>query len=155
MGGPPTYIGGRSSLGGSHHLHKTIYPQYRPGLLGSNLLENIIKDYNGQTYWLSVNPASFAGSNTSIPNWVNITLGYGAEGMTGGHANPQYTSSGDTMPHFQRYRQYYLSLTPDFSRLDPRPSFYRTYYDPLQITKLPFPALEYSREHFAGHWLYY
>jgi hypothetical protein len=34
-------------------FHTTQYAQYRPNVLGSSLAET--KDYNGQTYWLSVN----------------------------------------------------------------------------------------------------
>jgi hypothetical protein len=36
-------------------FHTTQYAQYRPNVLGSSLAEQILKDYNGQTYWLSVN----------------------------------------------------------------------------------------------------
>src|SRR6185295_5087521 len=38
-------------------FQKSKYARYRPNLLGSNLRESLLKDYNGQTYWLSVNPA--------------------------------------------------------------------------------------------------
>ncbi len=39
--------------------HPTDYAQYNPNLLGSTGLESILKDYNGQTYWLSGNIKSF------------------------------------------------------------------------------------------------
>jgi hypothetical protein len=35
-------------------FHTTQYAQYRPNVLGSSLAEQMLKDYNGQTYWLSV-----------------------------------------------------------------------------------------------------
>jgi hypothetical protein len=38
----------RTDLFFHHHA------QYRPNVLGSSLAEQILKDYNGQTYWLSV-----------------------------------------------------------------------------------------------------
>jgi hypothetical protein len=38
-------------------------------------------DYNGQTYWLSVNLHSFY---IKIPKWLNL-LGYGANGMLTGN----------------------------------------------------------------------
>ena len=46
----------------------------------------MLKDYNGQTYWLSANLKSFfPGSN--IPPWLNVAIGYGADGMFGGFEN--------------------------------------------------------------------
>jgi hypothetical protein len=48
---------GRSS--GSHlFFHTTQHAQYRPNVLGLTCGTNS-KDYNGQTYWLSVNLHSF------------------------------------------------------------------------------------------------
>ncbi|HNF71935.1 MAG TPA: DUF2279 domain-containing protein, partial [Chitinophagaceae bacterium] len=47
-------------------------------LYGQRLPERILKDYNAQTYWLSFNLKSFARS-TSIPAWLNIAVGYGAQ----------------------------------------------------------------------------
>ena len=49
-------------------------------------VERMLKDYNGQTYWLSANLKSFfQGSN--IPAWLNVAVGYGADGMFGGFEN--------------------------------------------------------------------
>ena len=42
-----------------YSYHNTKFPQYRPDLLGSNLPEKMLKDYNGQTIWLSFNIKSF------------------------------------------------------------------------------------------------
>jgi uncharacterized protein YfiM (DUF2279 family) len=41
-----------------YSFHTTAYAQQRPDLLGSSLQEQLLKDYNGQTYWLSVNMQS-------------------------------------------------------------------------------------------------
>ncbi|MBP6558271.1 MAG: DUF2279 domain-containing protein, partial [Flavobacterium sp.] len=61
-------------------FHTTPYASARPDVLGSSLQEQILKDYNGQTYWLSTNIPSFA-KTSKIPKWLNIVIGYGAEGM--------------------------------------------------------------------------
>jgi hypothetical protein len=42
------------------------------------------KDYNGQTYWLSVNLHSFY-KGSKIPKWLNLAIGYGANGMLTGN----------------------------------------------------------------------
>ena len=73
------------------------YAKYRPDLLGSNFLQQSIKDYNGQVYWLSFNINAF--KKTSLPNWLNVALGYGADGMYSG--NPFEKGA---------FREYYLSL---------------------------------------------
>jgi hypothetical protein len=36
-------------------FHSTKYAALRPDVLGSSLPEKNSKDYNGQTYWLSIN----------------------------------------------------------------------------------------------------
>ena len=51
--------------------------------LGKNDLESILKDYNGQTYWLSGNIKSFLPKRSKFPGWLNVAVGYGGEGMLG------------------------------------------------------------------------
>ena len=60
-------------------FHTTKYASLRPNVLGSSLSEEIFKDYNGQTYWLSVNLHSFFKSS-KLPKWLNLAAGYGADG---------------------------------------------------------------------------
>src|SRR5258705_25686 len=53
-------------------FHQTKFSKYRPSVLGQNLQENLFKDYNGQTYWLSTNIYSFLSSSSGFPKWFNI-----------------------------------------------------------------------------------
>ncbi len=80
--------------------HQTSYAQQNPNVLGSTFIESMLKDYNGQTYWLSVNPWSFA-KDSSFPKWLSVSFGYGAEGML--TALPP--EGGD-----DRYRKFLLSF---------------------------------------------
>lgn len=48
-----------------YSFHQTKYSQYRPDLLGSNIIENSIKDYNGMTIWLSFNIKSLILKKTA------------------------------------------------------------------------------------------
>ncbi len=41
-------------------FHETSLASQRPNLLGSGLLEELLKDYNGQTYWASFDIHAFA-----------------------------------------------------------------------------------------------
>jgi hypothetical protein len=69
-----------------YSFHRTDFAQVRPNVLGDGLTEEFLKDYNGQTYWLSANINSFLNLDF-IPDWLNLAFGYGADGMLTG--NPQ------------------------------------------------------------------
>lgn len=106
----------RAQLKVSAHL--TSYARYRPNTLGSTFAERIFKDYNGQTYWLSVSPGAWMREESKFPKWLAVSVGYGADGMIGGTANPVADADMNPFPRFRRTRQYYLSLDIDFTRLD-------------------------------------
>ena len=98
-------------------FHQTDFPPYRPKLLGDTILaEQILKDYNGQTYWLSCNLSSFMKEETKFPKWLNLAFGYGGEGMISGRNEFVTLENGNTI-WMERYRQYYFSLDIDLSRV--------------------------------------
>ena len=135
--------------------HTTDYAQYRPDLLGSNLPQRILKDYNGCTFWLSGNIYSFLPKNSGFPKWLNVAIGYGAEGMIGGHSNP-LVYKGNTMPSFERYRQFYLSLDIDLTRIPTKSKTLDLIFDLIGFIKIPLPTLEYNtKDGFKGHGLYF
>lgn len=121
-------------------FHRSPFPQYRPELLGASPIEQILKDYNGQTYWLSVTPASFM-RESKIPRWLALSIGYGASGMVSAANSPPPDYSG---PLFSRYRQVYLSLDVDLTKLRLRPGPLKTVLSAFGFLKVPFPALVYN-----------
>lgn len=125
--------------------HQTKFPDYRPELLGKDITQSWLKDYNGQTYWLSGNISSFLKKDSRFPKWLNIAFGYGAEGMLGGFENPA-TYNGGAMPHFNRYRQFYISPDIDFTKIKTNSGFLKGVFYILNFLKFPAPALEYSKE---------
>ena len=136
-------------------FHKTIYAKYNPGELGADKWQRWLKDYNGQTYWLSINPASFMKSNTAFPQWLNINAGIGAEGMIGARTNP--TKLGDVeIPQFKRLHRFMFSVDADLKKIDNKngaPHFGLTIPN---VMKVPAPALEFKKgEKMKYHWLYY
>lgn len=135
--------------------HSTEFAQYRPDLLGETGLQSMLKDYNGQTYWLSANINSFLADETKFPTWINVSFGYGATGMLGAYSNP-IDWNGNTLPHYNRTRQYYLSLDIDWTRIKTNSAFLRFTFKALSFVKLPFPTLEYNNENkFVFHLLYF
>jgi hypothetical protein len=126
-----------------YSFHQTKYAQYRPDLLGDNLIQNMVKDYNGQTYWLSGNIASFLPKTTRFPKWINIAFGYGPEGMLGATSNPDSLNH-QTLPHYDRYGQFYLSMDVDLTRIPTRSKTLKALFTIFSFIKIPFPAIEYN-----------
>jgi len=127
--------------------HPSRYAQYRPGALGSNFGERIMKDYNGQTFWLSVNIHSFLKDESRFPRWLNVALGFGADGMLGGKNNPDTDVHGDPLPQAVRYRQFYLSLDVDLTKVRTNKKWLRSLFKAVSIIKLPFPTVEFNPIH--------
>jgi hypothetical protein len=114
-------------------------------LFGNTLAEKSLKDYNGQTYWISVNPSSF--SKGFKPRWLNFAVGYGAEGLFGGDDNIWVNKDG-TQGVFDVNRQVQIFLSPDidFTRIRTRSPILRTVFTVLNIVKLPAPTLMLQTE---------
>ncbi|HEV3327670.1 MAG TPA: DUF2279 domain-containing protein [Puia sp.] len=126
-----------------YSYHRTIFPGYYPAELGSNWPERMLKDYNGQSYWLSFNIASFLPASSNFPRWLNLSAGYGAEGMIGAVKNPDQID-GRPIPPFQRYRQFYFSFDTDLYRIDGLSPLASSLLEINRLIKTPAPALEWN-----------
>lgn len=134
-------------------FHKTIFPQYNPNELGKNKWQRWLKDYNGQNYWLSVNPASFMSSRSDFPKWLNIEGGIGAEGMIGAVTNPSKIGA-NLIPEFKRKRKYFISADANLPKLFN--SSNSILLSIANIIKLPAPAIEFKKgEAIKLHSLYF
>ncbi len=135
--------------------HPTDYANYNPDLLGHGHLQRTLKDYNGMTFWLSGNIHSFLPEESRFPKWINVAVGYGGKGIIGVRTNPEEID-GVPIPHFDRTRQYYLSMDIDWTKIETNSKFLRFTLKTLSFIKLPFPTLEYNKENnFVFHWLYF
>lgn len=132
-----------------YSFHHTKYAKQRPDQLGETDLEQILKDYNGQTYWLSANLHSFF-KDSKIPKWLNIAVGYGGQGMLTGEKdidNQVLTSN-------SRYRQYYLSFDLNLSKIKTNSKLLRSIFDVIDMIKIPFPTLEFNKKGSVFHLFY-
>lgn len=110
---------------------------------GERFAERALKDYNAQTYWLSVNPWSFA-KDSDFPKWLNIAVGYGAEGLYDAKTNDWTDEQGAQYDYtnIRRTRQFYLSPDIDFTKIPTKRKGVRVLFQVLNMIKVPAPALE-------------
>lgn len=130
------------------------FPLSASGYVVENPLARAFLDYNSQTYWLSV-PLNKIIPVSKIPSWLDLSLGYGANGMFGKYEN-ETSYNGIPIPPTERYRQYLLSLDIDWTKIKTRSKFLKAVLNSMVFIKLPFPAIEFnSLGKIRGYWMYY
>tara|TARA_B100000886_G_scaffold276155_1_gene200093 strand:- start:3525 stop:4376 length:852 start_codon:yes stop_codon:yes gene_type:complete len=118
------------------------YAKYRPDLLGSNFLQQSLKDYNGQVYWLSFNINAF--KKTSLPDWLNVAIGYGAGGMYNGNPDEE-----------GMHREFYASLDINLRNIKTERKFLDKTLKILSFIKVPMPAFKLSQNKLTFYPLHY
>ena len=132
-------------------FHSTKFAAQRPETLGASLNEEILKDYNGQTYWLSFNIHSFT-KDSFTPKWLNLAIGYGGEGMLYGN-DAEALGNGLVQ---NSYRQFYLSFDIDLTKITTKSHFLKILFSIFNAIKIPAPTLQYND--FNGvkaHFIYF
>jgi hypothetical protein len=133
-------------------FHTTQYAKYRPDVLGNSFTEQLLKDYNGQTYWLSVNLHSFL-KDSKIPKWLNLAVGYGADGMINGNGEDAdlYLAANNG-----RTRQFYLSFDVDLTKIKTNSHLLKTVFSMVNTLKIPAPTMEIKQfNQFKLHFIYF
>lgn len=111
--------------------------QYRQDVLGKNGQERWLKDYNGQTYWLSFDMYKLVHMK---PKWLNIGLGYGVNNMVNAAGNPT-----ENFP-FDAYRQYYVGIDIDLTHIQTKSKLVNSILFFVNMIHLPSPALEFNKQ---------
>lgn len=126
-------------------------------LFGTSGVERILKDYNAQTYWASVNLRSFF-PKSKLPPWLAVAVGYGAEGMFGATENIGKDDNGVVYfdrTDIKRFRQWYLSPDIDFNKIKTNKKGVRILLKALSVIKMPAPSLEFSNGKFKVNALHF
>jgi hypothetical protein len=88
-----------------------------------------------------------------VPTWLNLSVGYGAEGMLRAKKNIP-----DTMYknyNSQRYRQFYFAPDADLFRIPGNGAMQSTFYL-TKFLKTPAPAIEFnSKRKIKLHAIYF
>ncbi|HON18585.1 MAG TPA: DUF2279 domain-containing protein [Salinivirgaceae bacterium] len=127
--------------------HPTPLPKYRPELLGSTPLEKILKDYNAQQYWLSINLHDLFSLN-SFPRWLNIAAGYGGYNILSAN------TSQIIVPELKPYRRFFLSFDIDWSKIKTRHQWLNAFLEAINVVKFPFPTIEFNPYGTKGYWIF-
>ena len=119
-------------------FHPTHFSDIRPEVLGNNALESLLKDYNGQTYWICFSPGNLGVS--AWPKWLMLSFGHSIDGRLKGDSRSYlgYDSS----------RELLFSLDIDLAELDVKSKFLSSLFDIINCIKIPFPTLMYNKGQF-------
>lgn len=126
-------------------FHRTSYASVRPDLLGNGLPGEALKDYNGQTYWFSIDMDKFI----RFPKWLNVAVGYGANDMVYARRSQNIAAG------YHPFRQYYFALDLDLTSIKTRSKFVKTLIFIGNMIKIPAPTITFSRKGTRLHALYF
>ena len=122
------------------------YATHRPTVLGSNLGQQILKDYNGQTYWLSI-PMGVLTPKFNKINWLCLSLGYSVD--------QKLVGDQDQYLQFNAARQYYLSLDVDLSSIKVKNPTLKKVLSAMNCIKIPFSALQLQSSKLSFRPIYF
>lgn len=133
----------------------SLYAAFRPETLGNSFSERLLKDYNGQTYWLNITPRQFAKNHEWLPPWLSFSFGYSVAEKLHGFNNTYTTETYFGLQTFNAKRQYLFSIDIDLEAIPVKKPWVKTLFSLLNHIKIPFPAIEYSDGRFKGHGVYF
>ncbi len=125
-------------------FHFTSFAVLRPSLLGDGFFQEILKDYNGQTFWYSWSP-----QKKWWPSFLSVAIGIGAEGMI--YGRDAQNEAQDLSPY--RKILFSVDLNPHYFHYSSK--WLRVITYPLTIVKCPAPAIEISANGLRFYWLYF
>lgn len=150
-----TYCWNERRINLKFSVHESGLADYRPTVLGNDFASRTLKDYNGQTYWLSFTPVTWIKKETIIPAWLNLSLGYSINDQLIGDGGSYVLNGGTSQVVFSPYRQFFLSLDIDFEKINTQSRVLQLLFRGLNCIKVPFPAFEYSQGKFTFRPFYF
>ena len=126
-------------------------------VFGKGTAERFLKDYNGQTYWLSTGLKSFF-PNTGLPPWLQVSVGTGVEGLFGARKNYAVDKMGNVTfdrPDIKKYRQWFLAPDVDLTKIKTNKKALKVALNILNILKFPTPSLEYGNGKLSWNWFHF
>jgi len=129
---------------------KSVIADSNTELFGNTILQRSLKDYNGQTYWLSLNIKSLLLSDDrNFPAWLNLAVGHGADKMT----QPYPISLLTVGNEFER--QFYMSFDIDLNKIKTKNQFVNSVLHFFGFIKFPAPTIEINNGKLIFHPIYF
>jgi len=130
-----------------YSFNASPYASFRPNLLGKSYAEQMLKDYNGQTYWLTY-PISnlWPRKNNQLPKWLCLSVGYGVDGLIGARSNVWVNQQQKfDLSLIPRSHEWYLSVDIDLKKIPIRGKAWQLFSSAIRWIKIPAPTLYYNR----------
>jgi hypothetical protein len=114
---------------------KSAFANMRPETFGRNFQQRLLKDYNGQTYWLSA-PLSLNRANTKrFTRWLCISFGYSID------ENLYADNNINSVNNFHATREFFFSFDADLNRIEWRRKWMRKIASVINFIKIPSPTI--------------
>ncbi len=114
---------------------KSMFADMRPETFGRNFQQRVLKDYNGQTYWLSA-PLSLNRSNTKrFTRWLCISFGYSID------ENLYADNNINSVNNFHATREFFFSFDADLNRIEWRRKWMKKIASVINFIKIPSPTI--------------
>jgi len=126
-------------------FHNDQLAEKRPEVLGASTLERLLKNYNGQTYWLSAD----LDNVSELPGWLNLSLGYGANEMVFGREQKNMAAG------FNAQRRIFIGLDIDLKDIPVKKRWVKKLFMALNMIRIPAPAIEFNYNGIRLHPLYF
>jgi hypothetical protein len=116
--------------------YPTRFSNVNPSQLGENFQQRILKDYNGQTYWLSFNSTILFNKNNTFRDAINFNIGYSVTEMTRAKTNNNLVNN------FHPTREFLFSFDADLNRVKWKRKGMKKVARILSVVKIPLPTIE-------------
>ena len=114
---------------------KSEFANLRPETFGRNFQQRLLKDYNGQTYWLS-SPLSLNRTNTKrFTRWLCISFGYSID------ENVFADNNINSVNNFHATREFFFSFDADLNRIEWRRKWMKKIACVINFIKIPSPTI--------------
>jgi hypothetical protein len=114
---------------------KSAFADMRPETFGRNFQQRLLKDYNGQTYWLSA-PLSLNRANTKrFTRWLCISFGYSID------ENLYADNNINSVNNFHATREFFFSFDADLNRIEWRRKWMKKIASVINFIKIPSPTI--------------
>lgn len=111
------------------------YAALRPSVLGANLPERLLKDYNAQSYWLCFSPNKLHFAR--FPSWLQLAVGYSIDGRLKGDES-SFTIQDN---RYYSHPEYAFSVDIDWRKIPIKNHRLHQFTRLFNFIKIPFPAL--------------